>query len=70
MTLNDKNKDLKDLELLHKREAMYNLQEMNKTYNILTYSRIILYILVGILVIFLLYNIFLSTNSFVKNLIV
>ena len=70
MTLNDKNKDLKDLELLNKREAMYNLQEMNKTYNILTYSRIILYILVGILVIFLLYNIFLSTNSFVKNLIV
>ena len=70
MTLNDKNKDLKDLELLHKRESMYNLQEMTKTYNILTYSRIILYILVGILVIFLLYNIFLSTNSFVKNLIV
>ena len=70
MTLNDKNKDLKDLELLHKRESMYNLQEINKTYNILTYSRIILYILVGILVIFLLYNIFLSTNSFVKNLIV
>ena len=43
-------------EQLHKREAIYNLKEYNKITEILSNVRIILYILISILGLFLTYN--------------
>jgi len=59
-----------DSEQLYKRTLMYNLKEMNKAQDMLSYIRNILYILIGILIIFLLYNLIVSKQSFIKNLIV
>ena len=53
-----------DSEQLYKRTLMYNLKEMNKSQDMLSYIRYILYILIGILIIFLLYNLIVSKQSF------
>ena len=47
-----------DSEQLYKRTLMYNLKEMNKSHTLLIYTRRVLYILIGLLVICLLYNMF------------
>ena len=62
--------EIKNNEQVYKRELMYNLKEMNKSQDMLSYIRYILYILIGILIIFLLYNLIVSKQSFIKNLIV
>ena len=50
--------EIKNRGQVYKRELMYNLKEMNKSHTLLLYTRRVLYILIGLLVIFLLYNIF------------
>jgi hypothetical protein len=50
--------EIKNKEQVYKRELMYNLKELNKSHSLLIYTRRVLYILIGILVIFLLYNMF------------
>jgi len=62
--------EIKNRGQVYKRELMYNLKEMNKSHTLLLYTRRVLYILIGLLVIFLLYNIFFSENSFIKNFVV
>jgi hypothetical protein len=50
--------EIKNNEQVYKRELMYNLKEMNKSHTLLIYTRRVLYILIGLLVICLLYNMF------------
>ena len=50
--------EIKNNEQVYKRELMYNLKEMNKSHTLLVYTRRVLYILIGLLVICLLYNMF------------
>jgi len=50
--------EIRNNEQVYKRELMYNLKEMNKSHTLLIYTRRVLYILIGLLVICLLYNMF------------